>query len=814
MQSRNTLKFIAIFISLNFLSAALIYGQIKLVGTVQSSDTKPLQNTSILLLNAKDSALLQGTLSDINGKFSFSVDAQNKYILLFSYLGFSDNYTKPFEILKTEKKHDIGFIILSQEDNNLKAVTISARRPMLEQKIDRMVINVKNSPTSAGNTVLDVLEKSPGIMVNRSNGAISMNGKDGVMVMINGKISYLPANAITQMLNGINANSVEKIELITTPPAKYDAAGNAGYINIVMLNNPNQGFNGSYAASFGVGHGTLPTANINLNYRKNKINLYSNYSFSRVAQLQVFENHRSAIDNGITRKTDGISNRDPSQTNHNARLGVDYQIDKKTIIGGLISGYNNKWEMDAKNIAQYTTNAKIDTVVTLDNHEINQWKHLMGNINLQHTVKEGEEFSINADYLYYNNKNPTNYYNRFYNGKGDFLSDENTISTKKTIIKTFVSQVDYIKKLSTKINCQFGAKAVLSSFTNDVLVAKQNQNTWIPDPKFTAFYTLKEQIGAAYLSSDYNMNEKNTLKVGLRFEYTSSNLGSTTQKNIVDRKYGSFFPTVFFNHKITDQQTFNLSYNRRINRPTFNQLAPFLIFLDPKTFITGNPAIQPSFTNALQFTYIIKKLVLSLNYSYEKNFIASYLAETNPSDNSQIITAQNLDFSKTYYASATLPVNITQWWNLQSSIAINHTSIQGVINKQNSSFSQVYFTMNGSMNFILSKDFFAEISGFYKGKSFLFGADLVNPFGAINVAIQKKFKNKSSSFSFGVDNFLNTMKFQTNLSVPGQNISSSASYQFNYPVFKLSWTQQFGNKVLKDKRNRITASDEERKRVE
>ena len=340
------------------------------------------------------------------------------------------------------------------------------------------------------------------------------------------------------------------------------------------------------------------------------------------------------------------------------------------------------------------------------------------------------------------------------------------------------------------------------------------QNTWKPDDRFTANYFLRESIGAAYISMDKRINAKTELKAGLRYEYTQSNLGSESKPNIVDRKYGNLFPTFYINHRLNENNSINFSYNRRINRPTFNQLAPFLIFFDPKTFISGNPAVQPSFTDALKVDYTLKKVLFSVSYSYEKYSIARFLAETNPADNSQIITAQNLDHMTLLFVSASFPLKITSWWNSQLNISANRSEIEAVINKQKTGFSQVFLNVSGSQQFTLPKQFSMELSGFFQSKSFIFGADVVKPYGMLNFAVQKKWKENSQVLVLGVDNIFNSFRFRTSLAVPGQNIESRGDYLFTQRWYKITWTQRFGNKVLKDKRNRKTASDEERKRVD
>ncbi|MBK5272427.1 MAG: outer membrane beta-barrel protein, partial [Bacteroidia bacterium] len=370
----------------------------------------------------------------------------------------------------------------------------------------------------AGGTALEVLEKSPGVIVNRQSNSIGLNGKNGVVVMINGKISRMSSDAIVQMLGGMNASNIEKIELITTPPANFDAEGNAGYINIILISNPNKGLNGNYSLTMGYGKGYTPAASVNFNYRNKMINLYGDYSFVWNNQEQEFDFSRRYIDQGVTTQNTTTSLRDPQDGGHNARLGIDFQVTPKTVIGVLVGGYNTKWLMTANNSLSIVKNNILDTTVSVVNTELNQWKHIMGNINFSHTIKEGETLTADLDYLYYKDNNPNNYRNRYYNNAGTLLGEEDTRSSKVTPLNFWVGKVDYNKKINKKISGEAGVKLSLSKFSNAVSVENSQQGNWVKDPELTAEYKLKENIAAAYTAFTIEASEKTSLKLGLRYE--------------------------------------------------------------------------------------------------------------------------------------------------------------------------------------------------------------------------------------------------------------------------------------------------------
>jgi hypothetical protein len=293
-----------------------------------------------------------------------------------------------------------------------------------------MVVNVQSTITAAGSTALDVLERSPGIIVDRQNNAIIMGGKEGVVIMINGKINRMPADAVVQLLSGMSANNIEKIELITTPPSNFDAEGNAGYINIVFKTNPDFGTNGSYTLTMGYGRGETPAGSINFNHRKGKVSLFGDYSYARTHLIQNWEFYRQV--SYQSKVTDHFldTDRDAVRQNHNARLGMDYQLNKKTTLGGLMAAYTTNWAMNAVNDSRYIVNRVPDTTVRIINDEINNWQHFMSNINMQHSLRVNEKITFDLDYLYYRNNNPVDYSNSYYNGAGSFVYDDKTRAAK------------------------------------------------------------------------------------------------------------------------------------------------------------------------------------------------------------------------------------------------------------------------------------------------------------------------------------------------------------------------------------------------
>ncbi len=783
-------------------------------GKVVNEVNEPVANANALLLRGKDSVLVKGMITSTSGNYVFQNIPAGNYLITSTFSGYTQVYTKSFELKGSSYSHSIETVMLLKKNVELSNVTVIAKKPLFEQKIDRMVINVANSITNAGSTVLQVLERSPGIIVDRQNNSISMNGKNGIVVMINGRISHMPMEALVQLLSGMNSDNVERIELITTPPSNLDAEGNAGYINIVLKSNNSYGTNGSYSLTGGYTRGgAITRASINFNHRKGKVNLYGDYTFSNnySYQFMSFYHKVTYMDTVTENNTD--NDRNTQQFNQNASLGLDYQLSKKTVMGVLLSGYENRWTMKSNNNGTIVVNSRPDSLLEVTNHENNNWSNISGNFNIQHAFSDSEKITFNADYIYYRDDNPNTYLNNYNDAYGKFVRAQNIRSSKITPIHFWVGALDYQKKFSAKVDMEAGIKASLSRFHNDVSVENLLEDTWKTDSVYSANSALKESILAAYTSFSYSLSPKTNMKVGLRYEYTNSNLGSETEKNIVDRHYGRLFPSFFFSHKVNDNNAWNVSYSRRITRPTFRDMAPFVIFMDPSTFFSGNPGLQPAITNSANVAYTFKRIIFSVSYSYETNTITNFTPSVNPVTNVETLAAANQKSNTIWAAALSVPVNVNKWWTMQYNVIGNSQALEGSVSGKAVTIKQDYLQLTSQQSFSLPKDYTVELSAFYSTKS-TFGIFTAPAFGELDLGVQKKFLKLHSNLRLDAANILNSMKFRPSINYPQQNLIVKGELIFDYPAVSLTYTHNFGNAKVKGTRNRSTGAEEEKGRVQ
>lgn len=784
----------------------------RIKGKVIDSSTKETIAFATVVIYDKNRKSIGGVISGDQGDFEIENIPAGKYTVEVQFIGY-DNYIKELEIKSSATEMDLGTIAITNIGQSLDEVTIKADKPLFVQKVDRTIINVQSSILSSGSTALEVLERSPGVLVNRQSNSISLVGKQGLMVMINGKISYMPQASIVQMLEGMSSDNIESIELITTPPANLDAEGNAGFINIVLKKQQDVGVNGSYSLSAGVGNGTTTQDNINFNYRKNKINLFGNYSFLRRSQKQVFKLGRASMDEfGNTRDLSTTSYRDPIQRNHSLRIGMDYELTEKTIVGVIVDAYDQKWTMDALSESYETENDMPLSYVELDVQERNQWSHIGGNFNFKHNFEENEFFNVDIDYLYFYNENPTDYVNDFYDGQNNFLTQELTKSDKTTPINTLVTNADYSNQFTDKFKFQTGAKASFSAFENDIIVANFEGNDFVEDPTLTNRSDLSERIYAIYSSVDYHISDKTSAKVGLRFEQTDTELSSDTEGIVVDRNYGELFPSVFLSHKVNDSLSFNTSYSRRISRPTFNDMAPFVIFFDPNTFFSGNPGVQPSIANGFNLGANYKSYLLSAQYTIEDGTIARFQQEYDEVNDRLIYVSGNIDETKTFSLTLGLPIKMTSWWKTQNTFIFINTQVKNTIEEVTYKYEQNSFNINSTQSITFSETLSSEINIGYNGPS-ISGAIKADSQFFMNFGIQKKFGEKWGTLRFNVNDIFDSLKFQATQDLPEENIRAWADIDFSNRTFVLTYTRNFGNTKVKSARQRDTGAEEVRDRV-
>ena len=430
------------------------------------------------------------------------------------------------------------------------------------------------------------------------------------------------------------------------------------------------------------------------------------------------------------------------------------------------------------------------------------------NINLRHDFKKDGFINFDLDYLLFDNDNPNTYLNRYYDGNNNFLEEEFTKSDKVTPMTVAVGNADYSNQLSEKLKIESGIKAAFINFGNDVSVATLEGLDFIEDPTLTSNSDLEERILAVYTSFGYKMSEKTDIKLGLRYEHTDSELISDTEGTLVDRSYGELFPTAYLSHKINDTLSFGASYSRRISRPTLREMAPFVIFFDPSTFISGNPGVQPALSDNVAFTTNYLSYLLKFEYSIEKGTIARFTPTIDEATNRFTYKAANLDRTKVFSITLGLPITITPWWKTQNSFTYLDTRLENNSEGFELKTEQSTFRANSSHTFNIAENFSSEINMNYRGRG-QFGYSKTEAVFAMNIGFQKKFSDKWGTLKFNINDLLDSRAFKSTTFIPELNLNTRNNLRFSNRTYILTYTRNFGDKKIKKSRRRQTGAQEE-----
>jgi len=567
------------------------FGQVTISGTVIGEDDAPVTFANVLLLDPGDSTLVNGTIAGEDGSFTL-VGGPGDFLLKLSMVGYHPAYFN-LSLGHAANVLPLGDIYLKEDATELEELVVMAQRPLYEKEPGKTIVNVQSSVAAAGSTALEVLEKSPGVIVNRQNSSIGMNGKNTVLVMINGKANRLPMEAVMQMLEGISSASIDKIELITSPNARYDAEGDAGIIHIVMTESPDYGTSGNFAVNLGYGRGESLGGSLNINRRGRRVNAFLNYSLQHDRNKHEWDTEHFITTDGFLRSNINKSDRSPRTMVQNLRTGIEYKPDSRTSASVLFTAYHSKWDLEAEtiNVHRIEEDSALRTEMSIK--EINRWQSASVSVGLRHKLDNHQELSLALDYLYYDNDNPSSYYNRTFVNDSPEAAKELVNVGKITPIHFRIANLDYTNSVNEKHVIDAGAKVTLSQFTNDVLVERSVGEVVETDHDLSNSAALDERILAAYAMWRWNPDEHWSVEGGVRYEHTTSYLTTPSDGVLIDRSFGNFFPSLLIAHTRGEKHKHQFSYGRRIMRPTFNDMAPFVFYIGPGTFVSGNLSLNP-----------------------------------------------------------------------------------------------------------------------------------------------------------------------------------------------------------------------------
>lgn len=718
------------FILFSLLSALVFSskGQNIMSGIIVSSkNNSPLEFVNVLLFRLPDSVYIKGGISNRDGKYTISDIKEGQYVASFSFIGFQ----RKQKLVEIKQNQSLD-ITLEEQGKTLNEVIVQGKKPLFEQRIDRLIYNISNSLFASTNNTWEALGGVPGIQMDMK-GSISIQNKM-TLIMMDGRLIRLPPEETSNLLKSMQASEIQSIELFLNPPAKYDAEGGA-LLNIITKKSQNYGFNGTLNVGFRQNTYNKESLGLNFNYRKSKINFYGLYSEGYGNSLRKIEDYVTYI-NPIVNWN--IDHEKVAQTLSNtARLGVDFYLNKFNTIGiqtdasfSNSSGTRNvNTNIDNPIQKQFTQN--------FNDGDVNDFN---ANLNYKRTFsKQGKELEVNVDKVWYNTSNLQNVITKIDNSTTEFSNN----STQK--INIFSAKIDYNTSFGKNKNLAFGGKFYSIKTNNDLDFKDRIGVNYVLNPLKTNSFDYTENTQALYASLNQNF-KKFQYNAGLRLENTQTEGFSvnTNQRNLND--YLRLFPTIYLQYDANETHKFNFSYGRRINRPEYWRLNPFQYYVTPFYYLTGNPFLKPAFPESSQFSYMLKsKYIFNLFFNQTRGKFTNITEQDNKNQLYRNVQL-NLDNGSTFGVSMILPIRIGNFLEMNNYFQVEQKT-------EESTFQDVFFIRKKIVGYVRStssvmlsktKNIRAEISAWYSSDA-IQGIYNIGSMGDFSLSFRKPvFQNKGN----------------------------------------------------------------------
>ncbi|UCJ04784.1 TonB-dependent receptor [Chitinophaga pendula] len=784
---------------------------------IQQGTTANIEGATIFLKKQKDTLFYRTTISDKTGNFSFVGLDSGEYGLEVSHLVFKKYSAPPITIDQYHRIVELPVIALEISDNrNLKEVVVqSEQKPLVEQQLDRQVVNVNTLIANAGANALDILGNSPGISVSEEGG-ISLRGRAGVKIFVDDRPAHISGKDLSNYLKSFPAGTIDKIEIMPNPPAKYDASGTAGIINIRTKKIKTKGFNSNLTLSYGQGSYARTNNSLNFNYRNNKVNIYGNASYSVLNNY--FDSYRD-------RKYDypgGIDNytlaqhyyEASSKKSTNYKIGIDYDIRPQTSIGIAYSGFYSPYKERGsyKNVFSQVPGTPDSTMYVKSNLTDNARNNAVSLYLRNQFDNPEQELNLSLDYLDFKDKTNQLSENDTYLSNNTFDNRYVLISNTPFTAKIYSARTDYDSRIWGDIKMSAGAQITYSRRNSEGIYFNKRGEEIVPNESLNNRFEYKENINAFYLSLRRELNRV-SIQAGLRVENT---YGRASRYDFVNKRDSSFrlnytdlFPTLFVSYKldsIHDQQL-TFSAGRRITRPTYQDLNPSIFFYDRYTSITGNPVLQPEYSSNVELAYSYgDKIRLGLVYNLTQDNITQVYEQV---DKAFIGGTVNIDKVRGIGINANGTVPLYKWWTINLYGELMNTYYKGAFFKDGYLDRDLTTVrMTGSSQFRFNKGWGMELSGFYRS-SMILGPAILQPVWQVHFATQKKILGDNGMISLTVRDIFKSWNVKRTIEITHANVSFSNT--FDTRLVNLTFTYKFGK--MGSSRVRKTGIQSEESRI-
>ncbi|HWZ02603.1 MAG TPA: TonB-dependent receptor [Mucilaginibacter sp.] len=787
-----------------------LYAQVNgtaIKGKVLTENKLSAEGATIILLKYKDSSIVNTGAAGKDGAFEFVDINADDYLILVSKAGCEKLYSGPYSVISGQS-FITPDIILKLTVQKLNEVTINSTRPEIEARPGKLILNVQNSLSAQGNSAFDILRETPGVRVDNNN--ISIIGRQSALITIDGKSTNLTGDDLASVLKGIQSNTIDYIELITGGSAKYDASG-GGVINIVLRKGKNNGANASVTGTAGYGKYYKSNAGVVFNDRTDKLNIFGNYNYGDNKTFHDFTSDRNINFNNILSGYDVDYNSVQKSRNHSFSIGTDYFLSPGQTIGFLVTGSITDDNFTKDNTLKIYNQSALDSTITANSNVNRHISRVNYNFNYKGKLdKAGKTLSADVNYTTYDRSSAEYITNTFYNPSGNqYKAPDSLQNLSPSNIHIWQSQVDFTDPISKTSKFEAGLKYSNVVSKNDLIFGPKVDGHYENDPNFSNRFVYTENINAAYVSYENNFDKFN-LATALRAEQTIASGNSVTLGRVVNSNYVGLFPHILLTYKCDDKHEISLSYNRGITRPNYEQINPFLYYVDLYDYTAGNPNLKPQYTNTIELSYNYNKtFLITLYSSIITNADDFNFYEQNDTSKVNISTNVNLGTVYNYGIKFFVPVVFTNRWNTVFQLNAGYQRyvsypVNGNLNKGT---PDIIFDCN--QNFIISNTISAEFSFHYESPSF-YGVNQFKAYYYEGAGISKQLFNKRGSLKLNASDIFNTLRDRSHTNY--QNLDMSIVDKKESQVVKLTFTYRFGKASVKTSTH-TTGNEEELKRT-
>ena len=783
-------------------------------GQVQTQGGVAVPYATVALHQATDSTVIKSEFTNEKGEYALPLPAAGRYFISVSQVGYTRVLTPALSVESSGLTAPV-LILRPGQGTHLDEVKITGRKPLYERLADRTVVNVEGSSLAAGNTSLDVLARSPGVTVD-NNDNLALRGRQNVLVLIDGKRQPMTGTELADYLRALPAEQLKSIELITNPPAKYDAQGTAGVIAINLRKDQRMGTNGTIQGSYGRSPYNKYTGGFSINNRTKGMNLFGSYTYSNRDGLSELDIHRDFFRMGANRRpvltgtTRQINQMRNGFRANGVRAGLDYTLSRRTLLGAVANVQDNRTpqQLGSNQTRLYNATGALTDQYTATNTRSFNTPNGSLNLNVKHTFGDSTnspELTADADYARYT----TNRLQKL-NIDYDLTNRANTLLTgdQQGELEILSAKADYVHSLTHRSRLEAGVKASRVSSDNDVVFRFTEGTLTTVDPTRTNRFRYEENILAAYGNWNRTL-AKTTLQLGLRAEQTLAQGRQTIGDSSFTRRYAQLFPSAALRRSLGKNHELSLTLSRRINRPSYGQLNPFRIVIDLTTSGSGNPYLRPETSYNVELTHTFKgNISTGLSYACTSSPIIGVVQPE--TDSTVISTTVNLTRQDYLALTFTAPLKVAEWWDIHNNAVLYYSHFVGDLAGTNLDKGRPAFNLSSNHSFRMGSSWTAELNGSLQSGE-QYGFLRVQPLGQVSVGVQKSLWERRATLRLNVSDLFYTQKVRALSSY--DNYMESFYQRRDSRVGTLSFSYRLGNDKVTPTRRRSDGAEDEKRRA-